>query len=605
MLTKIYTKWWPEFKLQIFYKYFCLWAVFLFSFCLLQAQNNFPDFRRVCGDGVGQNITLSWSPISDGCNMFQEIIIYGRVDALQPFQIIDQLTDISLTQYTHFGAKNISTTWSYFIVYKNLCNGDSAYSRTLEIDNTQPPESNIDSVSVDINTGRVIVGWSKNPAPDLKDYRIWTSQGANSTPITRVDTTFYIHPASNPNSATQGYKITALDSCDNQSQINELHSTIFLQSSYDSCLNTISLNWSAYIGWSNILNYTIYGRNGITGAYTLLATNNPSQRSLSYTNFTPGDTFEFYIQAKDGNNGYSTTSNKITVITRARKFSTRNYFSYATVVDSSSIAIKVLGDPGSDTKKYIVYRKKGDESFRKVFELLYDGVTQSNLRIDNDVEPYKYSYQYRFITEDICGNELDTSNIAKTMFLTASSDENGNYLNWNRYSVWDVGIDRFNVYRGFDFGNGFTWNITGTVNNTDSTYTDTNFPIDNGIAGTCYYIEAEEALGNQFGEQEKSKSNTVCIVEDAIIHFPNAFAPGKVNTLFLPKGTNIDYARTSMLIYARNGQLMKEIKDIREGWDGTNLKGELCLDGVYLYVCELFGLNEKKYNFKGTLHLLR
>lgn len=598
-------KWWRESSSLSFYKKLLLWMGLILLSPSLSAQNNYPDFRRVCGDGLGQNISLSWSPLTDGCAKFQKLIIYGRVDALQPFQIIDQLTDISLTQYTHFGAKNISTSWSYYLVFKDLCNNDSAYSRTLEIDVIQPPVSDIDSVSVDINTGRVIVGWSPNPAPDLKDYRVWSSQGANNVPITRIDTTVYDHPGSSPNTGTQGYKITALDSCDNQSIINTLHSTIFLQHAYDSCLSTVTVTWSAYIGWNNILNYKVFDRNGIVGAYSLTATYNPSLRSHTFSAFTPGDTLEFYIQATDGNNGYTSTSNKITVITRSRKFSKRNYISYASVIDSSGIQLKILGDPTSDTKKYTLYRKKGDEGFRKIADISYDGTSQSQLFTDNDVEAFKFSYQYRFISENLCDNVLDTSNVVKTIYLKLNSDDNGNYLDWNRYSFWDAGIDKFNVYRGFDFGNGFTWNILSSVVNSDSSYSDINFPTDAGISGTCYYIEAEEAFGNQFGEQSKSQSNIVCLVDDAVIFFPNAFAPGKVNTLFLPVGTNVNYNRTSMLIYARNGQLMKKIDDIREGWDGTNLNGDLCLDGVYLYVCELFGLNEKKYNYKGTLHLLR
>lgn len=598
-------KWWQEYKLLSFYKKLFLWVGLFLLSPILSAQNNYPDFRHACGDGLGQNVNLSWSPLTDGCSGFQKLIVYGRSDPALPFQVVDEITDISKTQYTHFGAKNISNQWDYFLVYKNLCNGDSAFSRTLAIDDVQPGETNIDSISVNINTNNVIVGWSPNSAPDIKDYRIWTSDGTNSTPITRVDTTFYIHTSSNPNSSSQGYKVTAFDSCDNQSTINVFHSTMFLQNSYDSCLKTITINWSAYIGWSNILNYKVYSRNGITGAFSLLATNNASVRTLTYSNFIAGDTIEFYIQATDGNNGFTSTSNKITVITRARKFSKRNYLSFATVMDSSSIQLKVLGDPTSDTKQYTIFRKSGNEGFRKIDDLPYDGTSLSDNYINTGVEPYKYSYQYRFITTDGCSNNLDTSNIASTIFLSLKSDDKGNYLNWTRYSEWDASVNKYNIYRSFDFGNGFTWNTIATNNNIDSNYSDETFPNDVGIAGTCYYIEAEETIGNQFGEMAKSKSNTVCLVDDAVIFFPNAFAPGKVNTLFLPIGTNVDYNRTSMLIFARNGQLMKKIDDIRQGWDGTNLNGDLCLDGVYLYVCELFGLNEKKYNYKGTLHLLR
>jgi gliding motility-associated-like protein len=185
------------------------------------------------------------------------------------------------------------------------------------------------------------------------------------------------------------------------------------------------------------------------------------------------------------------------------------------------------------------------------------------------------------------------------------STDVANNLKWNRYTLWDAGVNKYNVYRGFDFGSGFTWNILSTMANTDSLYSDSNFPLDVGIAGTCYYVEADEQAGNKYGEQSVSKSNTICLVEDAVIYFPNAFVPQGVNTLFLPVGANIDYNRSNMLIYARNGQLMKKIDNVSHGWNGTNLDGEMCPQGVYVYICEIFGLNEKKYNFKGTVHLLQ
>ena len=570
----------------------------------VNGQNKYPDFRHVCGDGFGNNINLSWSPLSDTCGKFDTLYIYGSIDALQPFTLIDKISNLASTQYTHFGAKNISTTWNYYLVYKSLCNGDSAISDTLAIDNTQPPSSEIDSVSVDINTGKVVIGWSKNPAPDVMNYTIWRALGANNVPIDTIDSTFYIHPTSNPNSGALAYTLTAIDSCLNQSIIQSSHTTMFLKSVYDTCNKSITINWTAYFGWANILGYDIYIKNG-QSAFIKLQTNNPSNLSYTFTNFIQGDTLEFYIQAREGNKGFTSSSNKITITTRGRKYSKRNYISYASVLDSTSVEIKLLCDTASDTKKYTLYRKKQDEGYIKLTDLIYDGSSLDITYIDNNTQNFLTNYQYRFISSDKCGVNLDTSNIAKTMFLSVESNNNGNNIKFNRYSLWNAGVDRFNIYRGFGFGNGFTWNIVNTLNNTDSLYSDINFPDDVGLAGTCYYVEAQEGIGNIYGEQSTSKSNTVCLVEDAVIHFPNAFAPGKVNTLFLPKGVNIDYKRTSMLIYARNGQFIKKIDDIRNGWDGTNQNGDMCLDGVYLYICELFGLNEKKYNFKGTVHLLR
>jgi hypothetical protein len=600
---KIYIKWLPGFKPAIKTISLAFWCGLIGVFADVKAQT-YPDFRHVCAQGVGNDISLSWSPLTDTCGGFKKLYIYGRVDALQPFKLIDSINTLAQSQYTHVNAKITSTSWSYFLVYKFLCNGDSAFSKTLAIDFNQPGTSVLDSVSVDINTGNVIVGWSPNPAPDLMSYVVWKNQGVNNIPIDTLDTTFFIHTSSSPNSGVQSYALTAVDSCSNQSVISTPHRTMFLQHSYDTCAKSITINWSAYVGWISILSYDIYAKVN-SGGFAIATTNNPSQLSYVFTNFTQGDTVEFFIRAKEGTKGFTSSSNKITVKTRARKNSGTNYISYATVADSTSIELKLLCDTASDTEKYSIYRKKEDEGFFKLTDIVYDKVAKNIIYTDNTVLPYKYAYQYKYISTDFCNKTLDTSNTVTTIFLSVESTDTDNKLNWNRYNLWDAGVNQYSVYRGFDFGSGFTWNILSTIANTDSLYNDSNFPLDVGIAGTCYYIEADENVGNKYGEQSTSKSNTVCLVEDASIYFPNAFAPGKVNTLFLPVGANIDYNRSNMLIYARNGQLMKKIDNVSQGWDGTNLDGAMCPSGVYIYICEVFGLNEKKYNFKGSVHLLQ
>lgn len=598
------TRWWQAFKTRKKFNILFLAGILL---CLAKPvfSQNYPDFRKVCADGLGNNITLFWSPLNDTCGSFTSLRIYGRVDALSPFQLIDSITNISQTSYVHINAKTISTNWGYFLVYRNKCNGDTSTSVIQDIDFTQPPVSVIDSVSVDTGTGKVVIGWSPNPAPDLRAYVIWSNQGANNIPIdTIVPTNFTDTFGTSPGTGVQSYTLTALDSCFNQSIISTFHRTVLLSHTYDTCGKQLNLSWTRYVGWSNILSYQVYARVN-SGSFLLIATNNSAQQTSSFSGFNHGDTVEFFIKALEGTNGFSSTSNRIKIITRKRKFSGRSYISYATVLDSATVEIKVLADSTSDTKVFSLFRKKDDEAFIKVADVNYDGASPTVIIADAGLETYKFSYTYHIISKDRCNKELDTTNIARTILLIAETTTAGNELTWNRYNVWNAGVLQYNLYRGFDFGSGFTWNLISTISNTDSTYIDSNLPLDVGIAGTCYYVEAEENIGNVFGEQSKSRSVTICFVEDALVYFPTAFAPEEINRIFLPKGTNIDYKRTTMHVYASNGQLMKNISDLRLGWDGTNLYNVACPDGVYIYLCELFGLNGKKYNFKGVIHLLR
>src|SRR5690606_20741627 len=120
-----------------------------------------------------------------------------------------------------------------------------------------PDDITIDSVSVDINTGEIYVGWPASTAKDLYGYVVWQSAGTNNIPIDTVFSTQYIDL---PFNGVKGYALTALDSCFNQSVINTVHSTMFLSSSFDTCRRLIELSWTPYVGWNIIGEYRVYYR---------------------------------------------------------------------------------------------------------------------------------------------------------------------------------------------------------------------------------------------------------------------------------------------------------------------------------------------------------
>lgn len=66
------------------------------------------------------------------------------------------------------------------------------------------------------------------------------------------------------------------------------------------------------------------------------------------------------------------------------------------------------------------------------------------------------------------------------------------------------------------------------------------------------------------------------------LYAPNAFTPEEQNNrLFLVYGSGIvDF---EMLIYNRGGNLVFSTTDMEEGWDGTDLNGNRCQQGVYVY----------------------
>ena len=100
-------------------------------------------------------------------------------------------------------------------------------------------------------------------------------------------------------------------------------------------------------------------------------------------------------------------------------------------------------------------------------------------------------------------------------------------------------------------------------------------------------------------------SDTIRILEDCdpTIFVPNAFHAFKddPNEFFKAYGTYISYFE--MKIYNRWGERLWQTENINNGWDGR-YKGQLCEDGVYLYVIHYKGRYTNK-QLTGTFHLLR
>jgi len=119
----------------------------------------------------------------------------------------------------------------------------------------------------------------------------------------------------------------------------------------------------------------------------------------------------------------------------------------------------------------------------------------------------------------------------------------------------------------------------------------------NPSASTTYRVTITDALGSQ--------SNATVEVQVAIcIYVPNAFTPDgdNLNDEFIVKGENIQ--RFSMVIFARNGQLVFESNDIQKGWDGK-VKGNMGEPGSYTYKINYIDSLGKSHEKKGQLLLLR
>lgn len=90
-------------------------------------------------------------------------------------------------------------------------------------------------------------------------------------------------------------------------------------------------------------------------------------------------------------------------------------------------------------------------------------------------------------------------------------------------------------------------------------------------------------------------------------YIPNAFTPDGdgVNETFAPKGQGVDPDNYQMQIFDRSGMLIFSTLNPYDYWDGRNKYGQMCPEGVYIYLIRLVNLNAEDKEYTGTVTLVR
>jgi gliding motility-associated-like protein len=89
------------------------------------------------------------------------------------------------------------------------------------------------------------------------------------------------------------------------------------------------------------------------------------------------------------------------------------------------------------------------------------------------------------------------------------------------------------------------------------------------------------------------------------LEIPNVFSPNKdgINDTYHFNMENI--TELNLDIFNRWGQLVYQISDIQQSWDGNLSNGNPATDGVYTYLFNAKDTNNKTYEGQGFIHLIR
>lgn len=565
-----------------------------------------PKMRRACLNRSDSTLELQWYRPSDNCSSFTNFNVYGRFNSLSFYELLYSSTNYNTTSI-NLKLKNL-LNWEFYVVYSKTCNGtDSVNSDTLFVDNSKPSYQEIDSVSVDLATQKIIIGWTKNPTLDTKGYIIYNviqnSTKTNQKIYDTSSTSLMDNLGRDTKISSFEYTIAAFDSCGNASPISDSHTSIFLSGQLNPCPNkNIVLNWSPYGGWP-VEEYEIY-LNINSAGFKKIGTVDPLISSFTYNFQSFGSTYCFFIRAKKKNSIISSSSNSVCFTANSVLVSRNSYVAKASV-QHGDIELVLVTELGKSIQKLNVYKATNAGGFSLWQVMPFTGGALS--LTDNSVNTQINTYRYYFTTEGPCNNIFDTSQIAETILLNVLMAQPGNQnLSWSLYNDFIKKTESQQVLLSNDpnFDKSSTWNILSTENISLIQYNDnTNFGP--GQEQICYCIRAIENNPNIiFNRKDTSYSNIQCLTADPIVFFPNAIQLNGFNTIFKPKGVFIDYEKSSFLIYNKWGQIIYETNDIQTGWNGV-VNNELVQSDVYAYKATIVGINGKTLTFDGTLTVLK
>lgn len=566
--------------------------LFLLATSFLFAQN--PILRRVCQDP--NNNTLFWNNPTYSCTNFHFYIIWASSDNLTFFPVDSNYNNTSET-HIHLNANSNPGTPNryYFIERRDSCGPIFNHnSDTIEIDVINPPFTFLDSVSVNINTNQVVLGWRKNPLPDFRHYLTYKDNPyvlispGGLTDTFQTDLTI----TTDPSIRSYEYDINTIDSCGNPSifGINP-HATIHLSNLIDTCAKTNTLKWNHYKGWRGIKKYYIYQDSG-TGYFLLDSV--PGNINQFIQPIVLGTTYQYFVRAfKDTSIILSSSSNAIQFSTRKRvdpAFININYIT--TDPNTETVILNFRADQAGETKQYQVSVWQNNV----LTTTLYFSKSDINLDLNTGLS-WLENYQFTVEAINYCDIVTLKSEVS-TNILQAKIESNNNVLTWNSYFTWNTGVEKYIISRGTGEGKNYSfipWNET-----LDTFIIDTQDFQNAKANGVCYYITAVK----NSSPDTISNSNIICFPYPFTVFFPNAFIPTGVNNLFRPGGASIDYEKSTFQIYDRWGKLVHS-DFIKDGWNGSDQQGNLCMDGLYYYKAEVFSIKNEKLTKNGSVTLLR
>lgn len=462
----------------------------------------------------------------------------------------------------------------------------------------QSQYADIEYISVDTtSTRRVVIHWNVTPVTDSQSYKIyrWDSQWNEIGSVDEFSSVnrSFTDATSHPFDHSERYTIstTIPEPYGNDSPLNDKwHQTVFLQSGdYDKCRNSLTLNWSAYVGTS-VANYTVYGRK-IGQPY--IEFGSTADTTFATGKLEEGTDYNFMVVA-NLQNGQKSLSNIISYTTFEYILPDESFVSIDTVLNyQGKVELRVQIDTATNIDGYVI---KGWNSDSIEYTLVPDYTSNRFVFEFDDAEDIYGIYI------SSCDDHIrwGIGEDAKPLVIEADANSETVLLNWN-YSLlknfFETEDDeRFTLFCTVDDG---TESIIATE--LTDTVIELNF---NNLADDRtqnFYFRVESTDNNN----RFSQSNTVCVERKADLWLPTAFTPNGdgLNDTFGPVVKSAQIIDFEFIVFDRYGGRVFVSTSPDNRWDGTH-GGKQVAEGGYLYYLKAKLQNGQTIERKGSVNVV-
>ncbi len=256
---------------------------------IIYAARTIPHIFSVFGGGIvcsgsqGAEVSLNGSELGISYELFRESVTTGII--------------IEGTGYpVSFGNQNLVGIYS-IIASNGYCNQEMDNNVSIEFYSYMGPDE-ICMVTVDSLSGKNVVMWNITPDEGILLYNIYreSSSGGSYEMIGSVDHEdpgIFIDNGSNPLQRSYSYGMKTIDTCDNETTMSSMHTTIHLN--INAGINAYNLIWTHYLGF-DYQTYYIYRRQ-LPGGFQLLDSVPNTITSYSDIN-PPAGVFNYVIEIR-------------------------------------------------------------------------------------------------------------------------------------------------------------------------------------------------------------------------------------------------------------------------------------------------------------------